>query len=185
LIAAVPPHSTSVDVWGQPSRSAEVAGRPLGSTLHVFLAGKAVRLPRPSFHGMPVEPLSAVAARMHAPGTLALAKARRVGSVYLVPTTKGWVCVAGPAFATCHRGLLRSDVTYTFQSTATGIAVYGIAADGVARVSLGSQTATIHDNVFFLTRPMKLTSTAHLPKTFGTLTVSYRDGRPPARVALR
>jgi hypothetical protein len=58
-------------------------------------------------------------------------------------------------------------------------------ADRVARVSLGSQTATVRDNVFFLARTMKLTSTAHLPKSFGTLIVSYRDGRPRARVPVR
>jgi hypothetical protein len=88
----------------------------------------------------------------------------------------------GPTFLACHRGLLPSGVTWGFQSTATGIAVKGIAADDVARVSLGKQTATVHDNVFFLTRAMKLSP---LPKTFGTLVVAYRDGRPPTRVTMR
>jgi hypothetical protein len=125
--------------------------------------------------------MSSVTARMKA-GALVLGKARHVGSLYLVPTSTGWACVQGARFLTCHRGLLRQGVTYGFQSTATGIAVYGITADDVARVSLGKQTATVHDNVFFLTRTMKLSP---LPKTFGTLTVIYRDGRPPARVALR
>ena len=179
MIAAVPPHSTSVDIWDQASRSAEVAGRPLGSTLRLFRAGRTVTIP--TWHG---DTIAAVAARMQA-GRLDAAKARRVGDLYLVPTATGWACVQGPAFLTCHRGLLRSGITWGFQSTKTGIAVYGIAADGVARVSLGSQTATVRDNVFLLTRTMKLTSTAHLPKTFGTLTVSYRDGRPPARVVIR
>ncbi len=183
MIAAPPPHSTtSIDIWGQPSRAAEVAGRPLGSTLAVFRAGRAVALPTMPFG----DTLAQVAARMKGrPGSLELAKARHAGAVYLVPTARGWVCVQGPTFLTCHRGLLRSGVTYSFRSTSTGIAVFGIAADGVARVSLGSQTATVHDNVFFLTKPMKLTSTAHLPKTFGMLAVSYRDGRPQARVPIR
>jgi hypothetical protein len=175
--AAPPPHSiTRVDVWGQPSRSAEVAGRPLGSTLHVFAGGKTVVVP--SWHG---DTMSNVATRMHA-GALVVTKARHIGSLYVVPTSTGWACVQGAHFLTCHRGLLRQGVTYGFQSSATGIAVYGLAADGVKSVSLGSHTATVHDNVFFLTRTVKLSP---LPKTFGTLVVTYRDGRAPARVTLR
>jgi len=179
IVAAPAPPSTSVDIFGQPSRSAEVAGRPLGSTLAVFLHGKAVTIP--TWHG---QSISTVASRMKAGGVLT-AQARHVGPLYLVPTSTGWVCVQGPRFLTCHRGLLRQGVTYGFQSTSTGIAVYGIAADRVARVSLGSHAATVRDNVFILTRTLKLTSTAHLPKTFGTLVVTYRDGRPPARVPIR
>lgn len=179
LYAAPPPSISGVDIWDQPSRSAEVAGRPLGSTLHLFRDGKRVTIP--AWHG---DTIASVAARMHA-GTLEPSKARQVGALYLVPTRSGWACVQGARFLTCHRGLLRSGITWGLQSTATGIDVYGIAADGVARVSLGSQTAAVHDNVFFLTRRMKLTSTAHLPKTFGMLTVSYRDGRAPARVPMR
>jgi hypothetical protein len=76
---------------------------------------------------------------------------------------------------------LRQGVTYGFQSTATGIAVYGIAADDVARVSLGGRSATVRDNVFVLSRTMKLSP---LPKTFGTLTVTYRGGRSPASVVI-
>lgn len=179
LVAAPPPPTTSVDIFGQPSRSLEVAGRPLGSTLELFRAGRRVTIP--SWHG---QTIASVAARMRA-GALEPAKARRVEDLYLVPTTGGGVCVQGPRFLTCHRGLLRSGITWGFRSTATGIAVYGIAADDIARVSLGSETATVHDNVFFLTRRMKLASTAHLPKTFGTLVVSSRDGRAPARVPIR
>jgi hypothetical protein len=176
LLYAPPPPIASVDVWGQPSRANEVAGRPLGSSLRVFRQGKTVTVP--SWHG---ESMSSVVARMKA-GALVMGKARHVGSLYLVPTTTGWACVQGARFLTCHRGLLSQGVTYEFQSTGTGIAVYGVAADDVARVSLGKQTATVRDNVFFLTRAMKLSP---LPKTFGTLTVTYRDRRPPARVALR
>lgn len=179
MLVAAPPPQTSVEIFGQPSRTAEVAGRPLGSTLELFRTGRRVRIP--SWHG---QTIAAVAERMRA-GAIRQAKARRVEDLYLVPTTGGGVCVQGPRFLTCHRGLLRSGITWGFQSTATGIAVYGIAADDVDRVSLGSETATVRDNVFFLTRRMKLTSTAHLPKTFGTLAVSYRDGRVPARVPIR
>lgn len=173
---AAPPPITSVDVFDQPSRAAEVAGRPLGSTLQLFRAGKTVTVP--TWHG---DTMAAVAARMHA-GRLEAAKARRGGDLYLVPTTSGWACVQGPAFLTCHRGLLRSGITWGFQSTATGIHLTGIAADGVARVSLAGQTATVRDNVFVLSRTMKLNP---LPKSFGTLTIAYRDGRPPVRVTIR
>jgi hypothetical protein len=187
ILVAAPPHpSTGVDVWGQPSRSAEVAGRPLGATLAVFRSGTRVQLPRARFHGLAMRPLSVVASHTRGkPGQLVLGRTRRAGAVYLVPTTNGWVCVQGPSFETCHRGLLRSGITWSFASTAAGIEVWGIAADGVARVSLGAQTATVRDNVFFLTRRMKLTSTANLPKSFGTLVVTYRDGRPRVRVLIR
>jgi len=181
-----PVHRSFVEVFGQPSRSALVAGRPLGSTLALFRAGTRVALPRRSFHGLQMQPLSVVAAHMRGnPGRLVLAKTRRVGSLYLVPTTNGWACVQGAAFETCVRGLLRSGIAWMFQSTQTGIDVWGLAADDVSDVVLGRRTAALHDNVFFVSRPMTLTSTAHLPKTFGTLTVSYRDGRPAARVAIR
>jgi hypothetical protein len=173
-----------VDVWGQPDLAQQVAGRPLGSTLALFRTGTTVTLPRPSFHGVPMRPLGVVAAHMRGkPGRLVLAKTRRVGALYLVPTTRGWVCVQGPAFQTCIRGLLRSGITWMFQSTATGIDVWGIAAGDVSRVVLGRRAATLDDNVFFVTRSMKLAS--HLPKTFGTLIVSYRGSRPPERVVIR
>lgn len=178
IVAAPPPQKTSVDEFGQPSRSQEVADRPLGSTLQLFRAGKTVTIP--SWHNG--DTIAAVAARMHA-GAVESAKARRVGALYLVPTATGWACVQGAHFLTCHRGLLRQGITYGFQSTPTGIAVYGIAGDDVARVSLGGQTSVVRDNVFFLTRAMKLT--AQLPKTFGTLRITYRDGRSPAAVVMR
>jgi hypothetical protein len=181
LLAGAPPAPmTGVDVWGQSSSRAEVAGRPLGSTLHVFRSGKAVRLPTPLLG----DPMPAVARRMLGdPGAPELARTRHAGSLYLVPTTHGWVCVQAPTFLTCHRGLLRAGILWMLHSTRTGIAVYGIAADDVARVSLGTRTATVHDNVFFLARRMELTR--HLPKTFGTLVVSYRGHRPSARVTIR
>jgi hypothetical protein len=177
MVAAPPPPTTSVDVFGQPNRSEEVAGRPLGSALRLFRAGKTVTIP--SWHNG--DTIAAVAARMHA-GAIEPAKARKVGALYLVATASGWVCVQGAHFLTCHRGLLRQGVTYGFQSTATGIDIYGIAADDVARVSLGGETATVRDNVFFLSRAMKLSP---LPKTFGTLRITYRGGRPQASVVIR
>ncbi|MGH3026866.1 MAG: hypothetical protein ACRDLR_10495, partial [Gaiellaceae bacterium] len=64
------------------------------------------------------------------------------------------------------------------------IDVWGFAADEVRRVTLGGRTATLRDNVFYVFQPLKLTSTARLPKTLGTLVVTYRDGRPAARVAI-
>lgn len=177
MLAAPPPPTTSVDVFGQPSRSKEVTGRPLGSTLRLFRAGKTVTIP--TWHyGTTV---ASVAAAMHA-GAPESSKARKVGALYLVPTTTGWACVQGARFLTCHRGLLRQGVTYGFQSTATGITLYGIARDDVSRVSLGGQTATVRDNVFVLSRTMKLSP---LPKTFGTLRITYRGGRPPASVVIR
>ncbi|HVH50765.1 MAG TPA: hypothetical protein VM690_01345 [Gaiellaceae bacterium] len=179
MIDAVPPHSTFVDVWGQPSRSAEIAGRPLASTLYVFRSGKTVRIPL--WHGQPLAP---VAKTMRA-GSLVPTKAREVGALYLVPTTLGGLCIQGPTFQTCHRGLLRAGVTYGFQADGSNLLVFGVAADDVARVSLGGQVAAVHDNVFILSRPLKLTSTAHLPKTFGTLTVWYRNGGGQARVSIR
>jgi hypothetical protein len=179
MLYAPPPQAAGVDAWGQPSRSAEVAGRPLGSTLHVFRSGKAVTIP--TWHGLR---LSTVAATMKT-GELVSQKARLADPLLLVPTTGGGICIQGPTFQTCHRGLLRTGVTYTFQVTDQYELVFGIAADDVTRVSLGARSVTVHDNVFVFSRPLKLTSAAHLPKTFGTLTVSYRGGRPPARVAIR
>lgn len=176
IVAAPPPPASSIDVWGQPARAAEVSGRPLGSTLRLFRAGRTVTIP--SWRN---DTMSNVASRMHA-GVLVDAKARRVGSLYLAPTTTGWACIQGATFLTCHRGLLRSRITWGFQSTKAGIDIYGIAADDVARVSLGGVTAMLRDNVFVLSRAMKLSP---LPKTFGTLTVTYRDGRPPAAVVIR
>lgn len=181
MIAAAPAHPTGVFVWGQPARAQLVAGRPLGSTLAVFRSGKTVVLSAPRFGPS----LAAVAKQMKGdPGSLELAKARRVGSLYLVPTTHGWVCVQGPRFLTCVRGLLRSGVTWMFRTTDTGIDVWGIAANDVSAVTLGSRAATLQHNVFFVSRVMKITSTSHLPKTWGTLTVSYRTGRVPVRVVI-
>ncbi|HEY3921242.1 MAG TPA: hypothetical protein VGL76_03915 [Gaiellaceae bacterium] len=181
MLYGPPPHSTGVDVWGQPSRSAEVAGRPLGSTLQLFRAAKRVRLPAQP----PFQPLAVLATRMRGhPGSLELAKTRRFEGLYLVPTTNGWVCVQATRFQTCVRGLLRAGVVWMFQSAYNGIDIWGLAANNVSHLRLGSKSATLRDNVFFVFRPMKLTSTAHLPKTFGTLLVTYRDGRAPARVVI-
>ena len=135
----------------------------------------------PLWHGLS---FAQVLRAMHA-GALVSTKAREVGGLYVVPTTRGGLCMQGPTFQTCHRGLLRSGVTYAFQATGQDVIVFGVAADDVARVSLGGRTATVHNNVFVLSHPLKLTSAAHLPKTFGTLTVAYRDGRLPAQVPIR
>jgi hypothetical protein len=183
--SAPPPHvavSTGLDFWGQPSSSAEIADRPLGHTLGLFrAAGAAASLPMPS--AGPSSTLAAVAARLRGhPGALLLSQARRVvtaaGPVYLVPTTRGWLCVQGPNFRTCHHGLLRQGITWSFYSTAQGLSVIGIAADGVARVSLvyGKQRreATLHDNVFYVARPITFGVTQRLPP-LGRLVVAYRD----------
>lgn len=177
--AAPPPPVSRVEIWGQPSRTAESADRPLGSTLKLFRGEKTVVLR--SWHGLS---LASLAQKMGA-GRLMTRKGREVASLglYLAPTTTGGVCLQGQEFQTCHRGLLREGVTYSFSYTGDVIVVFGMAADDVKRVSLGAQTTAVHENVFLLSLPMK--PAAHVPKTFGTLVVSYRDGRPPARVALR
>jgi hypothetical protein len=137
--------------------------------------------------------LAMVAAHMRGdPGRLLLAKTRRVstpvGAVYLVPTDRGWVCAQGQSFATCHHGLLRAGVTWSFYSTSSGIDVVGIAADDVSRVVLAGGgrrwTAQLHDNVFFVSRTLAIGSASHLPP-FGTLTVSYRGRSRVAHVPLR
>lgn len=134
-----------------------------------------------SWHGLS---LASLAPKMRA-GRLVTAKGREARSLglYLAPTTTGGVCIQGPEFQTCHRGLLRQGVTYSFSYTGDAIVVFGIAADDVGRVSLGATAVTVRDNVFLLSQRMK--PAAHVPKTFGTLVVSYRDGRPPARVPIR
>jgi hypothetical protein len=179
MLVAAPPHPASIDVWGQPSRSAETTGRPLQSTLRLFRSGKAVTIP--TWHG---HRLSTLPAEMKADtGALVLAKARYVDGLYLVPTANGWLCMQGPTFQTCHAGLLRQGVTYSFAYYGDVLVVFGVAADDVARVSIGGRTAAVHDNAFTLSRPMK--RAAHVPKTFGVLGIVYRDSRPPARVVIR
>jgi hypothetical protein len=184
-----PARSTGVLVWGQPARSLEVAGRPLGSTIALFRAGPTAHLPASGL----MRPLSIVAAHLRGdPGALVLAKTRRVtippGPVYLVPTTHGWVCVQGARFETCHRGLLRQGVTWTFYSTTDGLDVIGIAANDVRAVDLSwtgnTRRAELAHNVFFVHRPISITSAKHLPP-FGSLTVAYRGGRASASVRLR
>lgn len=184
------PAVTSVDVWGQPARSREVADRPLGTTLALFRQGAAVRLP-PSAGLM--RPLAVVTAHMLGhPGALDLAKTRRVstaaGAVYLVPTSRGWACMQGPRFETCHRGLLRQGVTWDFYSTSDGLDVIGIAANDVRAVDLawGASTrrARLAHNVFFVHRPLSIASATHLPP-LGRLVVTYRGTRASAAVGLR
>jgi hypothetical protein len=181
--------STSVDIAGQPARSLEVADRPLGRRIAVFGRGPAARLPAPAG---PMRPLAAVAADMLGhPGTLVLAKTRRVatpaGPVYLVPTNRGWVCVQGPTFRTCHRGLLRQGVTWNFYSTPSGLDVIGIAADDVRALTLTwgayARRAVLSRNVFFVHRPLTITSAKHLPP-LGRLVVAYRGSRAAATVSL-
>lgn len=191
--AVPPPASFGVDIWGQPSRSAEHAGRPLGRTLGIFRStARAVRLPRSGSGQM--KPLSFTAAHMKgSPGTLLVDETRRIGTpagpLYLVPTARGWVCMQAASFETCHRGLLDDEITYNFYSTQTGLTVVGIAADGVAHVTLtygtAHRTALVRDNVFYVTRPLALTSVQHLPP-LGRLVVSYTDrSRPPAQTVIR
>jgi hypothetical protein len=185
-----PPVSVSFVFFGQPNRALEVSGNPLGRTLAVFRSSRAgARLPRPA-HLM--QPLAFVAKHMRGePGALVLERTRRVttpaGALYLVPTVRGWLCVQGPRFETCHRGLLKEGVTWTYSSsTPSGVDVFGIAADDVRGVSLAWQNrhrrAQLADNVFFVHRPLRLTS-SHVPK-LGDLTISYRDGRQPTNVPL-
>jgi hypothetical protein len=125
------------------------------------------------------------------PGALMLAKTRRVvtaaGPIYLVPTAHGWLCVQGPTFQTCHRGLLRQGVTWSFYSTPTGLDVIGIAANNVRSVGLawGTQRrqAQLARNVFFVQRPLSITSAQHLPP-LGLLTVTYRGARASTALPL-
>ncbi len=193
LPQGAPPHtSLGIDIWGQPSRSAEHAGRPLERTLGIFRSTKrAARLPVGG-SGL-TQPLSVVAAKLSgSPGKLLVGLTRRVdtpaGRLYLVPTDRGWACMQASSFETCHRGLLAQGITWNLYSTQAGLTVVGLAADGVARVTLTygttQHTATLHDNVFYVTRPLTLTSAQHLPP-LGRLVVSYRDpSRPPAQVAV-
>lgn len=180
---------TYVDIWGQPSRSEEVAGRPLGTTIALFRGGVAAHLPRSTG---PMRPLSVVAAHLLGhPGALLLARTRRVitaaGPIYLVPTTHGWVCEQGPNFRTCHRGLLAQGVTWNFYSTSTGLDVIGIAADNVRAVSLTwagkTRRAQLSQNVFFVHRPISIASATHLP-SLGRLRLLYRGGKPVTTVPL-
>jgi len=114
--SAAPDHVV-VNVFGQPSRPVEVAGRPLAKTLAVFRSSRlAAALPAPSGQ---MQPLASVAAQMSGdPGQLRLGETRRVatavGPIYLVPTTHGWACVQGPRFETCQRGLLVQGITWHF-----------------------------------------------------------------------
>jgi hypothetical protein len=181
--------STGVDIWGQPDRSQEVAGRPLGATIALFKGRAAAHLPTPT--GL-VHPLSFVAAHLRGnPGALVLSKTRRVvtaaGPIYLVPTVQGWLCVQGPTFQTCHRGLLRQGLTWSFYSTSTGLDVIGIAADNVRAIRLtwsGKHLqARLARNVFFVHRPLSITPVKHLP-AFGRLAVLYRGSGAPTTVPL-
>jgi hypothetical protein len=188
---ATPPKVVSgVDVFGQADRKLETAGRPVATTLLLFRSRRdAAPLPLPAG---PMRPLADVVAHMRGdPGTLILRDTRRVataaGDLYLVPTRRGWLCEQAPSFATCHRGLLRQGVTWSFYSHGDGIDVVGVAADRVRAVTLRwgahARRAALADNVFFVHRPVALTSARHLPP-FGRLVVTYRDGSR-ARVPLR
>ncbi|MGN6799981.1 MAG: hypothetical protein ACTHKS_17695 [Gaiellaceae bacterium] len=158
-------------------------------TLAVFRGGNAVQLPHPN--GL-MRPLSVVAAGLVGhPGALLLAKARRInteiGPIYLVPTTHGWVCEQRPNFETCHRGLLAQGVTWNFYSTSDGLDVIGIAANNIRAVSLTwartTRQARLAHNVFFIHRPISITSAKHLPP-LGRLGLRYRGGKPGTTVAL-
>lgn len=194
--AAEPPHGSSgVEYWGQPSRSAEAYGRPLGNTLGLFASARlAARLPAPT--GL-MQPLAVTAARMRGhPGKLILAETHRVatplGSVYLVPTVRGWLCVQGPTspptFQTCHRGLLRQGVTWSYYTTPTGLDIIGVAANDVRAIDLVWDTkrrrARLGHNVFYVHRPLSLAAGQHLPP-LGHLSVSYDDRRRSAITPLR
>ena len=191
--AASPPHptvSTGIELFGGPARAQEVSGRPLGTNLALFGTGPAARLPSPP--GM-MRPLSYVAAHMRGtPGSLVPSETRRVvtpiGFVYLVPTTQGWLCVQGPTFATCHRGLLRQGVTWSFYTVADGLDVIGIAANDVRAIDLtwkgSSRHAQLARNVFYVHRPLSITSMTHLP-AFGRLAVTYRGHKAATTVSLR
>lgn len=132
-----------------------------------------------------MQSLAAVAANLRGrPGALIPAETRRVvtaaGPIYLVPTRRGWVCVQGSRFATCHRGLVRQGITWNYYSTTGGLDVVGIAADDVSAVTLRygktQRRARLAHNVFFVERPITLTTTQQLPP-LGRLTVTHRNGR--------
>lgn len=182
--------SISVDVFGQPSGSAEVSGPPFREALAVLRSNR-LAASLPASHG-PMSSLSSVASHMRGkPGSLVPSETRQVatalGPIYLVPTTRGWLCMQGPSFQTCHRGLLRQGVTWNFYSTQTGVDVVGVAADDVTAVTLTygktRRKAALHDNVFFVQRPMSFTSVDDLPP-IGTLEISYRGGKPPTSVPI-
>jgi len=140
-----------------------------------------------------MQPLAIVAARMRGePGALLLSETRRVatgaGTIYLVPTAGGWVCAQGQRFETCDRGLLPSGISWHFESVGHGVDVVGIAADDVSGVVLEygktEQRASLRDNIYFVHRPASFTRGEHSFR-LGTLTISYRDGRPKTGVPLR
>lgn len=180
-----PPDHVVTNVFGQPSSSAERAGRPLDKTLALFRSSHlAAALPPPVGS---LQPLASIATHMRGdPGALLLHETRRVvtglGPVYLVPTTHGWVCLQSPRFETCDQGLLGQGVNWHFESAGGGMDVVGIAADGVSGVEWAhdktERRASLHDNVFSFHLPL-----SSFPR--GTVTISYRDGRPNARVPLR
>lgn len=188
LPASSAPSQVVVDVWGQSARSGEVAGRPLDKTLALF---RSTRLTAalPSSSGR-MGSLASVAAHMRGePGRLLPSRTRRVatpaGPLYVVPTTRGWLCLQGERFETCHRGLLRQGTVWNFQSVADGVDVVGIAADDVSGVVLdygkAKQRASLESNVFFVHRRISFTPAQHVFRV-GTLAISYRDGRPQAGV---
>lgn len=181
---------SSVEIFGQPDSSQELTDRPIGKTVTLFTGGVAARLPVPD--GV-MASLSSVAAHFHGnPGPLLLAKARKIatpaGDVYFVPTTHGWVCVQGPKFETCHRGLLRQGLTWNFYSHSTHLDVFGIAANNVRAIRLtwGGKDRWTHltHNAFFVRRPFSFTSLMHLP-AFGRLLIYYRGQKTPASVSLQ
>ena len=110
------------------------------------------------------------------------------GPVYLVPTVRGWVCVQTARFETCHRGLLRQGVTWTFYSTQGALDVVGIAANDVHSVVLHwggrHRAATLSQNVFFVQRSVSLTAGTHIPPV-GRLSIIYNGGSSPASVVVR
>lgn len=139
-----------------------------------------------------MRPLSVVAAHLLGhPGALVLGKTRVVttaaGPIYLVPTTHGWVCEQGSRFATCHRGLLPQGVTWNFYSTSSGLDVIGIVANDVRAVTLAwngkTRRAQLAHNVFFVHRPLSITSAQHIPP-LGRIALQYRGGKPGTIVSL-
>ena len=185
------PYHVVVNVFGQPSGPAEAAGSPLDKTLALFRSSRlAAALPAPSGA---MGPLATVAGRLEGePGTLLPGETRRVvtpaGPIYLVPTTRGWVCMQGRRFEACERGLLPQGVDWHFQSAGNGVDVVGIASNAVSGVVLTYgktvRRALLHDNVFFVHRPASFTAGQRV-FAIGTLTISYRNGGPPALVPLR
>jgi hypothetical protein len=175
LAVGTPPVKTSVDVWGQAARSAET----VPAHLRVLRRSQTAADALPG--GGPFTTLAGVASRMHA-GRLRGGASRRidtsVGPVYLAPTASGWLCVQLPNARTCHRGLLRQRVTWSFYTTNPGLEVVGVAADDVARVTLAfagrTRSAVLRDNVFTVSRPLTVASTQLPP--LGRLLVRYRDG---------